>query len=297
MNISDLQTIIDVKSLGSFARVARAQGVDPSVVSRTVANVEDALGVRLFQRTTRRLTITDAGERYIRQVEPLIDELRAAASQLSEEAQAAQGTVRLSAPVSIGRALLLPHLSAFNDHYPDIRLECYFDDRVTDLVADGIDIAIRMAPFVSGDLICTKLRQTRYRVVASPRWLSINDAPTNPTDLTEHECVLFTLPGFRDQWIFRNNEDHEQTVPVSGKLLFSNGDSVVDAMLSGLGPALLTDALIAEHLSSGRCIDLFPDHRVTATTFDTAAWIVYPSRNYLPLKTRTVIDFLKENLA
>ncbi|MEO1748961.1 MAG: LysR family transcriptional regulator, partial [Pseudomonadota bacterium] len=275
---------------------ARARGVDPSVVSRTVAQIEQQLGVRLFQRTTRNLVITEAGEAYIRRIEPLISELRATTAELTATAQTVKGTVKLSAPVSIGRALMLPHLPAFRAQYPDITLECYFDDRVTDLVADGIDVALRMAPSVSGDLVCAKLRATRYRVVASTYWLQAKARPLEPASLKDHECILFTLPGFREQWTFRSRTGAMQNVPVRGKLLFSNGDSVVDAMLNGMGPTLLVDALIEQHLQSGHCVDLFPEHEVTATTFDTAAWIVYPSRNYLPQKTRAVIDFLKETM-
>jgi len=296
MNTADLEIVISVKSTGSFASAARARGIDPSIVSRTVSSVEKQLGTRLFHRSTRKLAPTEAGEAYIAQISPLLDELKAAAAKLSTDAETVQGTVRLSAPVSIGRALLLPHLEAFRSLNPEIVLECYFDDRVTDLIGDGIDVAVRMAPSITGNLICTKLCQTRYRVVAAPDWVAKNNRLDHPTALAEHDCILFTLPGFRDQWTFRGKDGSTQSIPVKGKLLFSNGDSVVDAMLDGLGPALLADALIEQHLDTGQCIDLFPGYEVTATTFDTAAWIVYPSKNYMPKKTRAVINFIKEKM-
>lgn len=297
MNVKDLAVILDVKALGSFAAVARARDIDASSVSRTVAAVEADLGVRLFQRTTRRLTLTDAGAAYLKRIEPLIDALHAAADALSNDAEANGGTVRISAPISIGRALIVPHLAAFRDTYPQITLECLFSDQVIDLVGEGVDLAIRMAPAISGDLICTKLRQTRYRVVASSSWIAQNGAPATPFNMHDHQCILFALPGFRERWIFRDPSGETTQVPVRGKLLFSNGDSIVDAMLAGLGPALLTNHLVEPHFASGACVDLFPDHEVAATSFDTAAWIVYPSRRHLPQKTRTVIDFLKARLA
>ena len=296
MDTADLEIVISVKSAGSFASAARARGIDPSIVSRTVSSVEKQLGVRLFHRSTRKLLVTEAGEAYIEQIEPLLDELSAAAARVSTDAKTVQGTVRLSAPVSIGRALLLPHLEAFRSSHPEIMLECYFDDRVTDLVGDGIDVAVRMAPSITGNLICTYQLQTRYRVVATPDWLAKSSSLDDPSALTDLDCILFTLPGFRDQWAFRCKEGSTQSIPVKGKLLFSNGDSVVDAMLDGLGPALLVDALIEQHLETGRCVDQIPNYEVTATTFDTAAWIVYPSKNYMPKKTRAVIDFIKEKM-
>ncbi|MEL6919423.1 MAG: LysR family transcriptional regulator [Pseudomonadota bacterium] len=297
MDLKDLQVVISVAQLGSFAAAARARFVDPSVVSRIVSSVEGELGVRLFHRTTRTLNVTSAGLRYIQRIEPLIADMALAADDLTTETETVRGKVRMSAPVSIGRALVVPRLNALRNAHPELSLECVFSDQVTDLVSEGLDLAIRMAPSVSGDLVCTKLRQTRYRVVASRDWVQAKDLITLPEDLTQHDCVLFSLPGFSERWMFRDRDNKIQEVPVSGTFSFSNGDSVVDAMLSGLGPALLTDVLIEKHLAEGRCLDLFPYHQVAATAFDTAAWIVFPSRHYLPRKTRAVIDFLKTEIS
>ncbi|MEM1377552.1 MAG: LysR family transcriptional regulator [Pseudomonadota bacterium] len=296
MNVEDLRTALDVRKLGSFAAVARLRNVDPSAVSRTISSLENELGVRLFNRTTRRLSATDVGADYFGRIEPLLDEIDAAGAEASRETVTVRGTVRIAAPVSIGRALLLPNLGRLRQKHPNLTVEFVFDDRVNDLVAEGLDLAIRMAPAVSGDLICTKLRPTKYRVLASSRWIKENELPDAPQNITQHSCVLFNLPGFRERWLFRNGADKVVEIPVKGNFLFSNADSVVDAMLASHGPALLADVLIEKHVREGSCHDLFPDYEVTATTFETAAWIVYPSRKYLPQKTRAMIDFLKAEI-
>lgn len=293
MNVDSLQLALQVARFGSFAAVARSMHVDPSSISRTIAQVEADLGLRLFQRTTRSLTLTEAGALYLERVEAVVDELEEARDAAMAIQSGPKGTLRLTASVAFGETCLSPLVPAFREAYPDLRLELIFTDQNVDLVAEQIDLAIRLAPSIEGDLVCAKLFDTRYRVCASPDYLARAPTLTKPEDLATHDALLFALPGYRTRWLFHNASGQLSDVAVEGSIIMSNAMTLRQAMLNGLGPALLADWLIDSDIREGRCIDLFPEHQVTATSFDTAAWLVYPSRRFLPNKVRCMVDFLR----
>jgi DNA-binding transcriptional LysR family regulator len=293
MNLDALRLFAEVSRRGSFAAVARERNADPSQVSRAIADLEADLGLRLFQRSTRSMALTEAGDLYLARVQPLIEEFERARDEAVRTAGAPRGLLRLTASVTFGQRRIVPLLKEFRALHPELSLECLFTDANVDLVADRIDLAIRLAPAVEGDVITTKLMDTRYHVVASPSYLA--DAPPlrRPADLAAHRCLLFSLRAYRTRWLFRDAAGAVEEVPIVGDLTVSPAGALLDAVLDGLGPALLPHWLIGESLAAGRLIDPFPAHRAAATTFDTAAWLVYPSRAYLPGKVRAMIDFLK----
>jgi DNA-binding transcriptional LysR family regulator len=295
METSHLRVFVDVAQQRSFAAVARDSNVDPSSVSRVIATLEAQLGVRLFQRTTRKLALTEAGESFLARVGPLVDELDHAQDEARSLRSEPSGTLRLTASVAFGQICLVPVLPAFRRALPRLRLELLLTDTNLDLVADRIDLAIRLAPSYQGDVIGTKLFPTRYRVVASPDYLARDGAPETPRDLSARSCLLFPLRNFRERWLFRRGDVTEQ-IPVRGNLLLSTALALRSAALDGLGPVLLANWHVDTDLAAGRLIDLFPEHEVTATTFDTAAWMLYPSRSYLPHKVTATIEFLRKHL-
>lgn len=296
MDIDALRTVSLVAQQGSLAAASRVLSVDPSSVSRTVAAVEAELGLRLFQRTTRSLSITEEGEAYLARIVPLLEELDHAHDAAREVTREPAGTLRLTTSVAFAHRCVVPHLAAFNERYPDISLEVLPSDANLDLAANSIDLAIRLAPEPTGDLISTKLMDTMYRVVASPGYLSRSAALSVPGDLQNHNCLRFALPEFRARWRFRASGESPTEVPVSGNVIIANALSLRRAALDGLGPALLADWLVRDDIANGSLVDVFPDIACTATEFDTAAWVLYPSRSYLPRKVRVTIDFLREVL-
>lgn len=296
MEISALDLFVTVARRGSFAAVAKERDLDPSSVSRTIAVLEDELGVRLFQRTTRSMTLTEAGETYLARVEPLVEELARAREAAAGTSLAPRGTLRLTASVAYGQVCVVPLLGTLRERHPDLKVECLFTDSNVDLIADRIDLAIRLAPTIEGDLIASKLHDTRYRVVASPKYLSLHDSPRRPMDLSKHRCVLFHLRAFRTRWIFRDAKGRSQDVAIDGDVVLAPAGATRDAAIAGIGPALLPHWLADPAIRAGQLVDLFPAYAVTATTFDTGAWLVYPSRAYLPNKVRVAIDFLREHL-
>lgn len=295
MDLQDLSLFIEVARQGSFAAVARDRGVDPSSVSRSIAGLEARLGLRLFQRSSRRMVLTEAGELYLARLPVVIEDLERLRDEAASLRSGPVGTLRLTASVAFGQVCLLPLLPALSAAFPRLRHELLLTDGNLDLVGDRIDLAIRLGPSVRADVIGVKLMPTRYRVVASPEYVAAAGAPSNPAELTDRSCLLLSLTGFRSRWVFRRN-GQQQDVPISGQFVMSNPLALQAAALAGLGPALLADWLIERDLKAGRMLDLFPEHEVTATTFDTAAWLLYPSRSYLPRKTRSVIDFLRARI-
>jgi len=207
-----------------------------------------------------------------------------------------RGTLRLTASVSFGQYRIVPLLPAFRALHPQLRVECLFTDVNVDLVADRIDLAVRLAPAIRGDLIASKLMDTHYRVVASPAYLEQAPRLKRPPDLTNHRCLLLNLREFQSRWLFRDKRGAVEGIAIDGDYVIEPVNSLRDAAVAGLGPALLNDWLVDQELANGQLVDVFPRYAVTATTFDTAAWLVYPSRSYLPGKVRAMIDFLRANL-
>ena len=296
MELASLRTVLSVQAHGSLAGAARQMNVDPSSVSRVVAAVEAELGIRLFQRSTRRLSVTEEGASYLRRIAPLMDEIEAAREAARGQRTRPSGHLRMTASVAYACQRIVPALGAFQARFPDITVELISSDANLDLLEHNIDLAVRLAPAPTGDLVSTRLASTRYRVVASPAYLNGRDLGVGPRALGALNCLRFALPGLQDTWHFRRDDGPAFGVAVSGTLLMTNALALKQAACAGLGIALLADWLIEAELRTGQLVDVFPDHACTVSTFDTAAWALYPSRTYLPRKVRVMIDHLKEVL-
>lgn len=297
MNKESLSLFVAVARSGSFAAEARARNQDPSVISRGIAQLEAELGVRLFQRSTRRMLLSEAGARLLSKVESLLEELTGAVAEAASSSNEPSGTLRLTASVTFGHFCVLPLIKEFRSLYPKIKLDCVFTDDPLDLIASHIDLAIRLAPSIAGNLVVTKLIDTHYRVVASPDYLAASAQISEPADLTAHKCLMFPERIFGPLWQFKLNGAEAEKVVVSGDMVFSTGESLREMAIQGMGPALLPHWAIQDALMDGRLIDLFPEYQVAAASFNSAAWLVYPSRDYLPKKVRVMIDYLKNKLS
>lgn len=297
MDMPDLRLLQDVARLGSFAAAARLRNTDPSSISRAVAAAEDLLGLRVFQRTTRSLSLTEAGEAYLSRAIPLVEELAALTEQARSISAEPEGVLRMTSSVTFGQRIIVPLLPAFRARYPRIGVEGLFTDANLDLVADRMDLAVRLAPTVEGDVIAARLMNTRYRVVAAPGYLAAAPPLDRPVDLKRHRVLLFALRAFRQHWRFRDVGGSVTEVPVQGDITLSPAGMLRDAAISGLGPALLADWLVDDDIRAGRLTRCLAAWDATATTFDTGVWAVYPSRPFLPGKVRAMIDFLRGAIA
>ncbi|NJM99879.1 MAG: LysR family transcriptional regulator [Phormidesmis sp. RL_2_1] len=294
MELSVLQTFVDVVKQGSFAAVARERNVDPSSVSRAIAGLEEELGVRLLQRTTRRLSPTEAGMIYFQRIAPLVEEMQQAINVAADMSGQPKGTLRVTASVSFGLKCIVPLLPDFSSLYPDLIVDLVLTDATIDLFVERIDLAIRLGLLADSTLIAQQLMQTRYFICASPQYLKRWGHPKLPSDIENHNCLLFPLSGFRSKWRFRDAKQQESEVLVQGHTMISNAIALQQCAIAGMGLALLPNWLIGEDLHQGTLVNVLPSYDVTATEFSTAAWLVYPSRAYVPLKVRVFIDFLKQ---
>ncbi len=292
-----LQLFVEVMRQGSFAAVARDRSLDPSSVSRAIASLEAELEIRLFQRTTRQLSPTGAGMAYFECIEPLLEEMQQAIDVAADLSGQPKGNLRITASVSFGLKFIVPLLPKFDALYPALSVDLLLTDAVVDLLAERIDVAVRLGLLADSTLIAQQLMQTHYSVCASPDYLKRSAQLEKPTDVAQHDCLLFPLPGFRSRWIFKDCHGGLSEISVHGRILISSAIALQQCAIAGMGLALLPNWLIDEDLRAGTLINVFPNYNVTATDFSTAAWIVYPSRSYVPLKVRVFIDFLKNSIA
>ena len=302
MDVTTLRCFVDVVRRGSFAGAARDRGVDPSHVSRTVAALEAELGVRLFQRTTRRLALTEAGAVYLDRIAPLVDELERARLQAIDAGRLVHGTLRVAAPVSFALLNVVPLLPEFTRRHPQLAIDLVLTDATLDLVAERIDVAIRLGDVRDGRLVARRLTTMHFRPVASPGYLARRGHPATPEALADHDCLLLDVAGFGDRWRFRGPDGRTVTVHAAGPVRSSNALALKTCALADMGILVQARWIVGGELRTGALVDVFPDHEVTAADGDlafggAAAWLVHPSRSYVPLKVQRFADHLQHAFA
>ncbi|MDB4837446.1 LysR family transcriptional regulator [Marinomonas sp.] len=298
MNIEAIRLFVDVAESGSFANAARKLNRDPSLVSRTIATLESQLKFQLFKRSTRTLSLTEAGERYLHRIKPVLSELEFAVDEARLLNETPSGKLRITASTAFGQICLLPHLAKFYQRYPDIELEIQLTENNLDLFAESIDLACRLTPTFQSDLFGAKLFDTHYLVCASPVYIEKNQNSKSPLldkpeAIIEHDAVVFNLSAYQSRWKFMGADKAIKEVKISSRLAVSSALALRECLLNDLGPGLVPHWLVEKDLEKGDLVNLFPSYQVTATDFNTGAWLLYPSRKYLPSKTRVMIDYLK----
>jgi DNA-binding transcriptional LysR family regulator len=253
------------------------------------------LGFRLFQRTTRKLSPTEYGSEYFVRVEPLLEELDHAASLVGDMMDRPMGTLRVTATNAFGQEIFIPLLPKLRNKYPELDVELILTEQFLDLVEEQIDLAIRFGPRPTGNLEVTHLMPTQFIVCASPDYLKSADAIDRPADLTEHDC-LHSVSGRKAPWKFRKPGQKPVEVLVRGRLIVTDVISVKTYAVQGLGPAMLPYWFAKSELSNGSLIRVLPEYEATIENFDRAGWLVYPTRRYVPLKLRAMIEFLQSEL-
>ncbi len=290
---SGITLLAAVAESGSFVRAADALGLSPSGVSRAVSRLEARMGVRLIERTTRSLTLTDEGRRLYEQVSPHLTGIADAAAMASGAVGAVQGRLRVNVDPFFSRMALATPVAGFLERHPDLSLELIMRDDVGDLVADGFDLAIRFGPPPVGSFVARKLIETRIITVASPEYIARHGKPAHPRDVPSHERILFYNPvtGRPYEWEFWRKDERIEIRP-AGRLMVSDVGTMLSACVAGAGIAQVM-ALGTEALrNSGQLVDLFPDWPDERF----ALYALYPSRRYLPAKVHAFIDFCVENL-
>lgn len=278
----------------SFTRAAAELGVSPSALSQTVRGLEARLGIRLLNRTTRRVGVTEAGAMFLQRVLPALEQLGSAFSELDELRSKPAGTLRINLPRLALATIITPLLGDFCRAYPEIRLEVIADDRLVDLVGEGYDAGIRLGERLAQDMIAVRAsRAMRLAVAGSPDYFRRNPRPQVPADLHEHACFRFRFSsGAIYRWEFgRDGEDFE--IDVDGPLICNDNALMVSAAKEGLGLVHVMEELIQAELRSGELVRVLEDW---CPPFP-GLYLYYPSRAQMPLKLRVFIDFLQARLA
>ena len=288
----EMQTFAAVVDAGSFVKAAEALGLSKAAMSRHVGELETRLGVRLLQRTTRRLSLTEEGQVFYARSKELLAGVDEAEAEITSRSGAASGLLRINAPFTFGILHLAPLWGVFRSQYPQVALDVTLADRVVDLVDEGYDVAIRIATLPSSTLISKRLASTRMVLCASPSYLAAHGAPQHPAELAAHAVISYSYLATRDEWHFVGPQG-----PVSVKtqpcIRTNNGDTCRAAALAHQGIILQPDFLVGRDLASGALLELMPTFR----TLELGIYAVYPTRKHVPPKVRALIDFLAAHFA
>ncbi len=288
----EMQTFCAVVDAGSFVKAADDLGFSRAAVSRYVAELETRLGVRLLHRTTRRLSLTEEGTVFHARCRELLSGVEEAEAELSSRRGAARGLLRVNAPVSFGILHLAPLWKIFHDQYPQVQLDITLVDRVVDLVDEGYDLAIRIAPLPSSSLISKRFASTRILLCASPQYLQAHGVPEQPSDLAEHAVIAYSYWSTGDGWQF-DGPNGRVSVNIKPWMHTNNGDTCRAAALAHQGVILQPSFIVGEDLATGRLVELMPEFR----SLELGIYAMYPTRKHVALKVRALIDFLTKQFS
>ncbi len=289
-SLTDIAIFVKVVELSSFTAAAEALEMSPPVVSKAVTRLEEKLGARLLNRTTRRLSLTEAGSELYRRTVRALGEIENAELEVARFQTEPRGTLRVSAPMSFSILQLGAKLQGFLERYPGVSIELNLDDRRVDLVEEGFDVAIRIGTLRDSSLVARKIVPCRQVMCASPDYLKKHGTPEQPEDLLEHNCILYSFLTNAREWRLVDEQGETHVVPLKGSLQTNNGLVNRAACLSGAGIVLLPTFYVGEQLRSGELVPVLCKFR----PIDLAVYAVYPERRNLTPKVRAFVDFLAE---
>jgi len=292
--LSDIAIFIRVLDTGNISAAARSLGLSPAVASKRLISLEKHLGVRLLHRTTRRVSATPEGVELATQGRPLIEDLEALTSGLSQSGKEVSGTLRITAAVSFGHHYISPLLPRFLAQHPRLHVQLNLTDEKRDLINDGFDLAIRITSTLQDSgLVARRLARNRRIMCASPAYLARLGAPQTLAELSQHQCLLLAgFNGVEDRWQLTDKHGEKHSVKVKGRLESNLGDALRDAALSGLGISLHSSWHINKDLNDGKLQVVLPDYHM-----DTAIFAVMPQRRLVPPRVKAFIQFLEEQVA
>jgi len=288
--LQSMRVFTKVVELGSFARAAQQLEMSNAVVTRYVADLESHLGTRLLNRTTRSLSLTDAGETYLQRCQQILEDVEEAESVVTARSQSLSGTLRIVTPVMFGLYLLPETLARFQAQYPDVVFDILLSDRNLDIVEEGRDVAVMLSDLGLGShLVARPLISAEVILCASPGYLRGRAPLRHAHDLATHRCIAMRAPTSEHEWTLLGPEG-EVTVAIHPTLLCSNSALAYQAALSDMGIVMMSSYLATHHIESGQLVHVLPQYQLPKRDVS----VVYPSRKFLPTKVRAFIDFLLE---
>jgi DNA-binding transcriptional LysR family regulator len=287
-----ISTFVDVAAKGSLSAAARAEGIAPAMIGRRLDALEERLGVKLLQRTTRKIALTNEGIAFLEDCQKILADLENAESAVSERSARASGHLLISAPAGFGRQHVAPLIPSFLAQHRDVDVTLNLNDRVVDLIGEGIDVAIRIAALSDSNLIGVKLADNKRVVVASPAYLKRHGVPTALDDLVRHNCLAISSDGSQRGWTFRQNGKNV-TLKVTGNMVCNDGAVLHDWALSGKGLAWRSMWEVGAAIESGELRTVLDEFAAPGNDI----YAVFAQRRHLPLRIRAFVDFLRHAYA
>lgn len=287
--LAAMQVFVRVVEVGGLSAAGRALGLAPSSVSRRIGDLEDMLGVRLLQRTTRKLSLTEAGETYYERSRDIVRAVDEANLAVTEKRAGPSGVLRVTVPASGARRHIAPAIAAFQGQYPAVRVVMLVTDRMVDIVGEGLDVAIRAGKLDDSSLIARKVGEGRRMVCAGPSYLKRAGRPQRPDDLSDHACLTFRSHPGTNLWRFGKGKAAIE-VRATGPFFADDGEALVAAACAGLGLVLVPEWLAGGEIGRGRLVEVLADYPPDPAS--TSLYAIYPPGPYIAPKVRAFIDFL-----
>lgn len=291
--LRSLTAFIAVVECGSFVQAARRTHTSNAAISRYIQELETYLGVRLLQRSTRKIALTDVGRDYYQRIKQILTDLDDADSTVGANNSSLSGTIRINAPLSFGTRYLAPLWGEFMEQHPSISLDVELTDRRVDLLEEGIDLAIRIGKLADSSLVSRRLATCHSILCAAPSYIAQHGQPQTPEDLSQHQIISFATAANADAWHFYSPSGEEKIINVKPRMHTNNGDTIRAVVLAGQGIALQPTFIVAGDIQAGNLVTFLPNW--SGPTFGIHA--LYPSRKHLSLKVKTLIDYLTQQLA
>lgn len=287
-----ISTFVEVAARGSLSAAARAEGIAPAMIGRRLDALEERLGVKLLQRTTRKIALTNEGIAFLEDCQRILAELENAEAAVSERSARASGHLLISAPAGFGRQHVAPLIPSFLAQHRDVSITLNLNDRVVDLIGEGIDVAIRIAALSDSNLIGVKLADNRRVVVASPDYIRRHGAPSSLDELAKHNCLPISSEGSQRGWTFRQN-GRNVTLKVTGNMGCNDGAVLHDWALAGKGLAWRSMWEVGTAIESGALVTVLDEFAAPGNDI----YAVFAQRRHLPLRIRAFVDFLRHAYA
>lgn len=288
-HLSRIAIFLEVVRQGSFSAAARALGLTASAVSKQVQNLEQELGVKLLNRTTRKVAVTEEGGLFSGRARHALEDLREATEQIRELKATPRGPLKISVPMSFGVKHLARPIAAFAKAYPDVHLDIHFDDRVVDMTGENFDLSIRIGALRDSSMISRKLSACPFAVCAAPSYLAANGTPQSPADLTALNTIAYTRHHNPLEWRYRAPGQSEHTVPLSSTLKCDTAAMMIEAACAGLGLIITPLIFVQDEIKSGRLVTLLDAYQSAP---ERAIWALFPPNRYLSLRLRLFVDHI-----
>jgi len=291
-SLTDIAVFVQVVESGSFTVAAERLDISKSVVSKYVTRLEEQLGARLLNRTTRRLSLTEVGRVFYERSRAGLADIKEAKDEVSRLQSEPRGTLRINAPMSFGILHIAPALPEFLKLYPDVTVDMNLEDKKVNVIGGGFDISVRISELPDSSLVARRLAPCRHTIVATPAYLERYGTPRKPEDLLDHNIITYRYQESSLEWHFKAPDNKLTHVSVSGSMKMNNSLAIREALLKGAGITRTPTFVIGRDIQEGRLVKLFRDYEI----FEMTIFLVYPQKRYLSPKVRAFIDFMAKRI-